>query len=334
MNEYHKRWNTSAGVLLYNSVLRNIKKGQSLSLINDLGKHEGKWDLRGFSFPKTESLEIIDREVELPRGGLVYRNVHFNDIDFSFADFDYTYWESCMFVNCIFLSTSFVKSSFKACDFDSNEFEKADFSESFLSLNIGENSGSFQKIRFLKCNFNKAIFRFPVISDCIFEHCRLNEIDFDGSRMKNVKFIGRFDSGWIRGYSLFAKKRSNFFLKKINPLDYPNSMDNVDFSASDLEDITFSHDVDLSKCSFPIGEQYLLVKHLEKTYSCVKMVIEKEWKGEYKRVGLFMIDNHYYSKEKQRMNIDFIRQMPSDFPDANFGLSLFLLISQCNSSST
>ena len=62
-----------------------------------------------------------------------------------------------------------------------------------------------------------------IIFDCVFDNCNLTRVDFGGSHLKNVKFIGRLDDVWFRG----LKPTSSYEIegmdnidrsKKINPM--------------------------------------------------------------------------------------------------------------------
>lgn len=297
-----KRWENLEGLTLRERILKDIKYNKDITKINELKTIDEKLDLRGLTFPlpaKVDKIKSYTRKI---------KPFHFNknkfiNVDFSYCDFSYCFFNNCTFENCIFVESKLYDVSITACDFISSNFINCNLSNSFLNNNNGRNSGSYIDCYFIKSNFSKSGFNFPIIKNCIFDNCKMKEVNFDGSRFYNSKFIGLFTSGWFNGYSIYA--RTGLF-SKIDPKKYPNKMIDVDFSEANLDDISFQHEIDLSKCKFPENKQYIIIKDIEKVFNKVSDIINNTWTGEFKRIALEWVHNIHYNNTKKGMRIDLI----------------------------
>lgn len=308
--ELINRWNTEK----LNEIILFLKTNKDLSLIG-IKKHNDRWDLRGVklsSLKKDGGLKIESHSVDLPTGSLKLNKSNLDSIDFSFADLSFAEINNCTIKNCIFFDAKANSLDVIATNFSKCDFTKTNFSKSFLNSNINTNSGSYFSCLFNETNLSYSSFLFPIIEDCIFNSCKLIEVNFDGSRLKNCKFIGHFQSGWFRAYSIFANSFSFSTFHFLNPKKHINKMENVDFSECYLEDVLFLNEIDLSKCNLPRNENYIIVKNLEKVVTLMKKEINEIWEENDKNIALSWFDNLYYPKNKEGMKMDVINKNIDD----------------------
>ena len=250
------RWVTSEGELLLATIVDFLSSQRPLDEIKAIQKIDDRFDLRGISFPK----EFADNNYKGKRmhqvvGSSKFKNTGIENADFSHADIQHTEWKNCLFKNVKFHSTQMVQVTMTNCDFEDVEFLNTRLSYSHLNIRTGKKSGSFKKVTFKKSKLNETRFSFPTIEDCSFEDCNLYAADFDGSRFKNCKFIGEVNSPWFRRHSI-NEFEPNYLLNQIDKTKFTNEMDNVDFSAATLKYVTFSKNLDLTKCKFKHGIKF------------------------------------------------------------------------------
>lgn len=331
--ELVNRWNAPEGRSLLSLVATAIKKNRSLSDIDGLGMINNRIDLRGAvlsTITKQQTIGTKEHSLTLKTGSLKLKNAHIESIDFSYADISYGFFQECMITNCLFKETIAKEMDIYATDFESCIFEKANFAYSFMNKNVAGNAGSFRNCRFLNTNLKETIFSFPIIDNCVFEHCNLYGADFDGSRMRNVTFVGKVDSPFIRGYSWTAQKALFRIFNKVDPKNYPNLMENIDFSRANIKDILFLDHIDLSDCKFPANGDFIIVKNITKVFPKMRDYITQNWEGEDLRQGLSLIDNLYFSPKKQGMTLDLISTLHSKHLGEGFQERLDQLIKRFN----
>ncbi|WP_276089288.1 pentapeptide repeat-containing protein [Pedobacter sp. JY14-1] len=331
--ELINRWKLDEGKELLDRVQNALKHNIPLDEIKGLGKHNGRWDLRGSVLSTVENERTIgNKEHQLVQkfGTLKLKRAKLNDVDFSYANISYSVFQLCIFSNCVFQGTKAKELRIYASDFNNCFFEKVDLSYSFMNINIGKNAGSFAGCEFINCNLRECIYSFPVVDACLFKNCNLYATNFDGSRMKNVTFLGEVNSCWFKGYSESAIPSLFYFFNKVDPKGYPNKMINVDFSDSELIGVSFVNGIDLRYCKFPIDERYLLVKNLSQVYDKVIEIIEQEWEVSDKKKALKLIDLLYFNDERKCQNADLIDKsiMVDDDGSLEFGNKLFNLIKE------
>lgn len=300
MKELINRWNSEQGKALLAEIIKNISMGIPLESIIGLNKYLGRWDLRGAKLSKIETKQKIESgkyDFIKTTGTFRVKNITLESIDFSFADISYSVFENTILRDCLFDNLKGKELRFIACHIENCSFFKSNISYSFINENVGSNSGHIKNVKFVQTNLAESIFYFPIVEDCIFSDCNLIATNFDGSRMKNCKFIGKVDSAFFNGYSLNANKSVLLFFNKINPMNFLNPMENIDFSEAQLIGVTFKNGIDLSKCKFPKNENYIVIKNANKTFLKAKEKISIEWDGEDKRIALYMIEKVYYTNE-------------------------------------
>jgi uncharacterized protein YjbI with pentapeptide repeats len=333
--ELINRWKSKEGQQRLEGIIRAFSKNIPLSSIDGLEKYSGRWDLRGAKF----SMIVKQQEIKSEGYGFVrktgilkIRNATIESIDFSFADISYSLFEKSAIKNCLFEETTAKELRIVACKINNCIFRKSDLSYSYLNQNMGSKSGSFVNVEFVEADLKEVIFCFPLMEYCKFINCNLNATNFDGSRMKNCKFIGKVDSPWFSGYSLNANKSILGIFNRVDPKCYPNLMENVDFSEATLIGVSFRNNINLTNCLFPKDENYILIQDIRKTFLMAKEKIALEWEAEDKRIGIHMIDSVYFTKAYQSQNMTLIdKYLLLEQFGAGFADRFFKLINSLNS---
>jgi uncharacterized protein YjbI with pentapeptide repeats len=250
------RWATKEGQLLLKAVIIHLSDQRPLDNLKGIQNIDSRFDLRGISFPK----EYVDynykgKQMHQVAGSLKFKNIRVENVDFSYADIQQTEWKNCVFKDVKFYATQMEQVVITNCDFEDVEFINTRLSYSHLNIRTGKKSGSFKNVAFRKSKLNETYFSFPTIEDCCFEDCNLYAADFDGSRFKNCKFKGEVNSAWFRRHSI-REFEPNYFLNQVDKTKFTNEMDNVDFSEAVLKYVTFSKDLNLTKCRFAQGAKF------------------------------------------------------------------------------
>lgn len=210
------------------------------------------------------------------------------------------------FVNCTFSKCDLSGYSFTNCEFEDCVFTDCNFKRAFLALNKGKKSGKFIRCFFITCNLKETSFGFPVIEDCEFRNCKMAEVNFDGSRFVNTKFIGELNSCFFRGYSIYTPKFSWATFTLVDLIKLPNKMINVDFSQARLVGNLFTNRIDLSQCTFPSGEEYVYVNDLPGTMAQVLNEVKNEWIDEdQKEIAIHLIEDIYFNRNMQEQQNNF-----------------------------
>jgi uncharacterized protein YjbI with pentapeptide repeats len=250
------RWTTNEGRLLLTTIVDFLSSQRSLDSIEGIQKTDNRFDLRGISFPKEYAdYNYKGKQMHQVVGSIKFKNARIENIDFSHADIQQTEWKNCLFKNVKFYSTQMEQVRVTNCNFEDVEFTNTRLSYSHLNIRTGKKSGSFKNVAFKKSKLNETWFSFPTRENCYFEDCNLYAADFDGSRFKYCKFIGEVNSPWFRRNSI-REFEPNYLLNQVDKTKFTNEMDNVDFSTATLKYVTFSKDLDLTKCKFGQGTKF------------------------------------------------------------------------------
>lgn len=328
------RWSSTAdGRNLLGAVAVALKKNIPIKDVAGLGLIDDRIDLRGAvlsTITKRQTIGTKAHSLTLKTGSLKLKKATIENIDFSYADISYGLLQESMVTNCLFKDTIAKEMDIYASDFERCTFERTNFAYSFMNKNVADNAGSFKNCKFLKTNLKETIFSFPVIDNCIFEDCKLYGADFDGSRMRNVTFVGEVDSPFMGGYSWTAQKSLFWIFNKIDPKNYPNQMQNIDFTRANIKDIMFQNGIDLSGCKFPTNGDFIMVKNVSKLFPKLRDFILKNWEGEELEQGLSLVDNLYFGPKKQGMTADVISTLHSEYLGKGFQEKLYLLIREFN----
>lgn len=326
------RWFTPDGLILLGKVINAFSRHGSLNDIEGLSKIENRWDLRGAPLSdvvKETTIGNVEHQLKLKSGSLKIKNYCFDQVDFSYAEISNGELYKCTFQNCEFTGTQAKEMHIYACNFDRCEFQGVDFSYSFINKNIAADAGSFTNCSFYKVNLKECVFTFPIIENCVFEDCKLYACNFDGSRLRNVRFIGKVDSPWFNGYSIKADRSVFWLFNRVDPKELPNLMYNVDFSEAELLDVAFGYNIDLSNCIFPKDEErYLYINHLREVSIRSIEIIRNTWKDRDREIALDLMEGIYFSKSMQDQKSSFVSLDPQKSSDIE--IRLFKLFREVN----
>jgi uncharacterized protein YjbI with pentapeptide repeats len=315
------RWNFDEWLNIKKAILNALSTKSPIENISGMSEIANRMDLRG--------LELISTREDK----LCFKKSILKNVDLSYSDLRFIEWDKCIFENVYFEGSNLKQSTFTSSKFINCVFKKTNISVSYLASSWGLDSGHFIDCQFIESNLSESVLHFPVIENCIFASSNLHATEFDGSRFKDCTFGGLVDSPFFRGYSRYTENFLGKYLGGYNKKKHCNKMINVDFSQAVMRDVVFSDGIDLTKTKFPQGEEYIFIKDIASTFKRVRKIIDTSWEGEDKRVGLFLIDNWYYSKNPNKLEqaSDFIDAISREesFPD--LAPKFFRLIRDCNS---
>ena len=106
----------------------------------------------------------------------VFWDLNFSNFNFSKVNFSGSYFTDCKFENCTFEKTilrkcEFTDSTFKNCNVINSSLTKADFQETI----------------FKNCEFKQVDFGWSYFANCQFLEIRLDDINFEGTIMSDLK---------------------------------------------------------------------------------------------------------------------------------------------------
>jgi uncharacterized protein YjbI with pentapeptide repeats len=255
----------------------------SLSSIPELGKHDGRWDLRGITLAG-------DGTGVYSNSNVAFKNYIFENVDFSFSTLSESQWEKCLFKNVTFAGAKADNSRFWACRFDNVVLEKTNLISALMNGTLQNDSGYFLNVHFVETDLRDTAYGNTLIKECKFIKCKLDQVDFHGGRFVNCKFVGKLDEVCFRGVEAINKKL--FPHRKA----IPNEMLNVDFSEAVLESVIFVDSIDLTHCVFPASDDYVTIRHnRNRIFEEARKIIDLSWEGMNKKIGLTLIDQHYLS---------------------------------------
>lgn len=165
-----------------------------------------------------------------------YENMTFEEYDFFETNFENAAFEHVTFKNCKFNKSKTDHIGLWGCDFLDCEFKNVDL----RNIPIGADGGVLKQCLFFKCDFRGQHFLSPFFEDCVFERCKLKNINFNDASFLKCKFIGKLEDVTFNG--IYHKVK-----REIKPLEY------IDFSESIFGDYVGFEDCDLSTCIPPSG---------------------------------------------------------------------------------
>lgn len=294
------RWTTNEWAVIRKRILANPHK--IFAVLKNHPKIDGRIDLRGLVF------------VENPKDSrpLILRQLNWESVDLSYADLRGTIWSRCNVKGSLFNKTDFREVDVVASKFSNCTFSHCDFRDAYLNTSRWSESGSFENVVFHRSNLSRVIFGFPILRDCSFENCKLSTTQFSASQLYNTKFVGPIESVFFKGKLdppfgwfeklIYAKKKYSIF----------NPMENVDFTQAELRGVSFLNGIDLRKCKFPKGDNYLSVTNPDRTYEIAAELVRNKWSGADQRQALMLIQI-YNPNGSLSKPLDFIDiSIPSD----------------------
>lgn len=261
---------------------------------------DGYWDLKDIKKDKAKN------DLKSFNSNFKFSGKRFENIDFSGSDFSLSEFRKCKFLNCIFKEVNMQSITVVATTFENCIFQKTNFKGSYLFSRINYDFGGLKSCKIEDCDFKVTTFGFPLIEDTDFLNCNLKSIDFNGSRFKGVKFVGKLDDVRFRG---LGDDRGSWFVKtffKIDPNKHRNIMDGVDFSGANLIYTLFSHSIDISRCIFPKDKSnYFLIKNHKQVFDNAKQALSVLNEMDRKS-GVRLIDMLFYNEDVRTQNIVFM----------------------------
>jgi uncharacterized protein YjbI with pentapeptide repeats len=285
-------------------------------------------------YPKLTQLNPLLKKM-IPISGTadkkkIIRKKKFEGQSFSFIDIVNTEWHGCSFIDCEFDSAVFRRNVFINCRFVRVIFSGCLFTDCQLAVNSGKKAGIFENVQFENCQLTRTDFNFPVIKDCSFTNNIYTEMDFDGSRLYNTRFVGEMDTVEFRGYSVLATTDKWGIFKSVDPRKFKNPMENVDFTQARLRYVGFSHGINLSNCRFPDDGNSFLIRSPRACFTKVKAIIEHGWNPADKKRALHLIDTFLFTKNHESMPVIYFYKRPVEESLKEFDEKLFALVKQVN----
>lgn len=311
-NQLIERWATPEWAAIRQRILAN--PGKAISELQDYPKIDRRIDLRGIVFVEN----VKDSRP------FILRRLNFESVDLSCAELRGTWWTRCNVKDSLFSKTDFREVHIEASKFSNCTFSRCDFRDAYLNTSRRSESGSFENVVFHRSNLSRVIFGFPILRNCSFENCKLSTTQFSASQFYDTKFAGPIESVFFKGKLdppfgwfeklIYAKKKYSIF----------NPMENVDFSQAELKGVSFLNEIDLRKCKFPTGENYLMITNPTQTYKIAAELIRNTWKAEDQGVGLGLV-GIYNRNESQNKPVDFIDLSVAshDGKELEFGQNFF-----------
>jgi len=212
---------------------------------------EGLLDLRGLVTPApfvTDRRELRESHLEELGGLTELRECVVRDADFSHAVLDGLRFYGCRFENVRFDGAHFRelrmwRSSFADCSFD-----RADLSGWAIGGVENRVRNRLERCSFVHADLRGAAGGAPHFEHCVFDHARLDRVDFDGGVFRRCVFRGRL-------VEVEFSRRS--WAQKVNE---DNDMLEVDFSDAELI-YTMFHDLPLATVTWPTSETHVLFSH-------------------------------------------------------------------------
>lgn len=281
-------WNTPEGVQRANEIVARLSNGDVPGATNLLDKFEDKWDLRGFDFSlRPGDVPFAHYHSDgfiLPKWGNTYRDIVIGNADLSHSLFAFADWYDCEFRDCKIEHADLTYSSFKGCS-----FRKVRFANCWIGNLLGgvteKNLGVFEDVEFVNGHFTSATFSYPRFERCRFK-CDIGHVDFHGSQFYDCVFTGALSAVDFNGK---ADPGPGEEFMAGRPIPF-NPMKNVDFSKARFKptfmSVSFSGDMDLRDCKFPVKGDVFLVQNCHEVFAEVARRIEMEWNSLMKEKGV------------------------------------------------
>lgn len=286
-DECIRRWQSENGRKRSQEILELLKNGNASRMQEVCEVHNGRWDLRGFVFPRPVKYENGKWDFQgmtvVPHSGIFEADhVNLDGFDLSYAVLDHTVWTKSVFENCIAFGASLRDTRFYAGAIIDCSFEDCDFSGTLLSGRIRNDSGELHGMVLKGGRFSDVAFESPAITDCIFG-CDMHNVDFGGSQLQNCRFSGRLDKVIFR-----RKVKDTGMIGKF--LAIANEMRNIDFSQACFLDVDFRGGLELDDCILPTKGDTTLITDVQSVLEQARDVVSSGWTGEDRQVAIAYLD--------------------------------------------
>ncbi|HTK03165.1 MAG TPA: pentapeptide repeat-containing protein [Alphaproteobacteria bacterium] len=267
------RWKQPENQDLRSEVINCFKNNEDLDSIPSLGKYDGRLDLRGFSFSKSN---------------VKISNATLKDIDFSYGHFGITIKNS-MLENIILDKAEGFQVFDEGSTFRNCSFINADW----RNCTLGYSGARYESCNFQKANLLGTLYYQGYFIDCDFSNAKLTGTDFQSSHFINCKFKGKLKNIWFRGKT----ERS--------------SIKNVDFSEAVLWNVVFANVIDLSTVTIPKDGNHVFFPRWDYTLKVAKQEVKEKWKAPFKDRAWTLVDFILsdYSSTMNIVNLKFIESL-------------------------
>jgi uncharacterized protein YjbI with pentapeptide repeats len=292
-----ERWKPKEGQSLLESVLRSLKHRSPLEHIKALERVGGRWDLRGIELPQIVSRKWFswrDLDVDRVSGRISFSKLKLADADFSYSNLSDVMLSDCSLTNVNFGHACLRGMGFWGCSLTDTTFDNADLREAVLGGVFGGQPNTFSNVTFRKANLSKTGGGFPLYRHCDFSHANLYMVNFDGARFENCRFAGLVEDAAFRRHALLVADPVLPW-QKVDPLQFINHMECVDFAEAELRDVDFDS-VDLSTCIFPEDGNHLVIHNQHRVLHSTRDAVATEWTGEARDVAIRLLDLLYLKR--------------------------------------
>lgn len=232
------------------TVWNRLLSGQSLHGL-PLGRHDGRWDLRGLRAPDPVALKTYETErssVTVLGLKSVARNIAWRDLDFSGARINGLRLFHADLANCVFDDCQLQDLRIWATQVRGGSFRRADLRKAVLGGVSHGQLNAFEGVNFSGADLRQTIYKAARFVDCDFSGVRIEKINFNVTRFVRCRFAGELRS-------------VQFYHHDLRGEPFPvNDMEDVDLRAADLRLVEFRH-LDLERVMLPENEQHLIVRN-------------------------------------------------------------------------
>lgn len=276
-------------------VLRALSKGAPLSAIG-LGEVGGRVDCRGIRLEpiKPTGKSFFGGLFIKATGAVAVSKQQIERVDFTGSRLDHLSLAECFFRDCVFDESSCKHWRLWGCTFADCSFRNVDLRYSGLGGVDGiggSKRNTYRGVWFKASDLRSTAYISATFSDCVFDHCKLNKVDFQGTEFEHCAFMGELREVMFYRYGF----RGDRFP--------PNSMRGVSFSDAQLRMCDFRR-LDLSDVVFPADSDHVVVHDCRTQIpvvlaelaslsgaECISALLRNQldWLGENQQVAVFNV---------------------------------------------
>lgn len=280
--ELQRRWHTPEGRALAGSVVSCLRRGGKIDELAGLGLHEGFVDARGLAFSDKDSGG--DGE---PKSALIEaRALSLRHIDFSGADLSSVRLFDCSLADIRFDNVQLADLRAWRTSFERVSFAGANLRGAVVGPWLDGKGNTYRGVDFSGADLRGIVCPAATFTDCVFEHTRLDRVDFQSSSFIRCRFVGELRDVifWDRGFQTGKPD--------------PNPMEDIDLRDATLPWVDFRR-LDLDRVWLPGGPEHIVLRPYREILECAakkipagdragRALIEhrRKWCGPNQRVGV------------------------------------------------
>jgi uncharacterized protein YjbI with pentapeptide repeats len=204
-------------------------RGEVDTLPSEIGDHDGRRDLRGFSFPDP-SIAAKSLVVGLGVSSLSVlqevRGVRWDSLDLSHARLNAIRLFDSSIVASKLDGASCVDWRLWGCNIDETSFVASNMREAVIGAWHAGKRNVWRGVDFSGANLRGALARGCVLESCLFVGTQLRQVEFDQAAIRNCRFAGPMQSVVFDGRALDGRPA-------------PHPLKDVDFSSAAFRDVEF-----------------------------------------------------------------------------------------------